>query len=277
MNLLQNLLTNITKPLRTSTTYVAQPGFYGNIEEHYGLPIRTEDGEDTRHNTFCNHIAYGVELSADWQTPLEITPIVRKLVDMVLSDDGWVVNTGEDVDTGTYEIVIALRPACRAISFETGIATNIALYRLHKQPTTFWRGKAAVPDQDQADFNEMGCIAEQHKSDKLSDELINNSDMLETFDTDVLIDELLKRCEDVKDTKVQYHRKITKRALLNGCFMDSYDIDAMWPLPGNLSPLQHARKKSLAPGSRGEGHKSIHKDLKEIAWSTTEAVETFKE
>ncbi len=192
-----------------------------------------------------------------------------------LSDDGWVVNTGEDVDTGTYEIVIA-SDACRAISFETGIATNIALYRLHKQPTTFWRGKAAVPDQDQADFNEMGCIAEQHKSGKLSDELINNSDMLETFDTDVLIDELLKRCEDVKAPS-SYHRKITKRALLNGCFMDSYDIDIMWPLPGNLSPLQHARKKSLAPGSRGEGHKSIHKDLKEIAWSTTEAVETFKE
>ncbi|MDA3806355.1 MAG: hypothetical protein PF440_00440 [Thiomicrorhabdus sp.] len=275
MNLLQNLLMNVKAPLLDRTAYIAQPGFSGDIEEHYELPIWAEGGENTRHDTFYNHIAYDVELSTDWQTPLEITPTVRKLVDMVLSDDGWVVNTGEDVDTGTYEIVIA-SDACRAISFETGIATNVALYRPHKQPTTFWRGKAAVPDQDQADFNEMGCIAEQHKSGKLSDELINNLDMLETFDTDVLIDELLKRCEDVKAPS-SYHRKITKRALLNRLYMDSYDIDAMWPLPGNLSPLQHARKKALAPGSRGEGHKSIHKDLKEIAWSTAEAVETFKE
>jgi hypothetical protein len=105
---------------------------------------------------------------------------------------------------------------------------------------------------------------------------ITNSDRLESFEDDELIDELLARCKTKKPPS-PYHRKITKRALLNGLYMDSYDIDAMWPLPGNLSPLQHARKKSLAPGSRGEGHKSIHKDLKEIAWSTTEAVETFKE
>jgi hypothetical protein len=99
---------------------------------------------------------------------------------------------------------------------------------------------------------------------------------LSVFSNEQLIDELLARCKTKKPPS-PYHRKITKRALLNGLYMDSYDIDAMWPLPGNLSPLQHARKKALAPGSRGEGHKSIHKDLKEIAWSTAEAVETFKE
>ncbi len=347
MNLLQNLLMNVKAPLLDRTAYVAQPGFSGNIEEHYGLPIWSKDGENTRHNTFCDHIAYGVELSTDWQTPLEITLTVRKLVDMVLSDDGWFVNTGEDVDTGTYEIVIA-SDACRAISFETGIATNVALYRPHNPSGSFWRGKLAVPDQNQADFSEMGRIAEQHRSEGMylhnkinvgdllrgaeisiddnpvtwfnfpryrvvevdeqsksftvevlrqdgtvicdkdfgfysgtfqkwagadSRELPTNSDMLETFDTDVLIDELLKRCEDIKAPS-SYHRKITKRALLNGLFMDVYDIDAMWPL--HNSALTHGRKKLLNHGDIICG-KSFEDDVSESIWSLGEGVKIYKE
>jgi len=55
--------------------------------------------------------------------------------------------------------------------------------------------------------------------------------------------------------------------------MDSYDIDAMWPL--HLVTYHHrARKKSLEAPVVDRRHKSIHKDLKRIVWSTAEAVET---
>ena len=115
---------------------------------------------------------------------------------------------------------------------------------------------------------------EEYLAAQASLEAESTNDKLSLFSNEELIDKLLERFKN-KTPPSPYHRKITKRALLNGLFMDSYDIDAMWPLPGNLSPLQHARKKSLAPGSRGEGHKSIKKDLAEIAWSAKEAIQTY--
>lgn len=104
--------------------------------------------------------------------------------------------------------------------------------------------------------------------------VLPTTEALSAYTNEELIDTLIERFSD-HPIPSPYHRKITRRALLNGLSMDSYDVDTMWPLPGNLSPLQHARKKALAPGSRGEGHKSIEKDLKEIHWSTGEALKTY--
>jgi hypothetical protein len=243
---------------------------------------------------------------------LELTPAVRRLIFMVLNADaGWTINMGEPTHPlRDYEVILSdshkeiLR---RDDDSNPIMCDDIILYRLKSWRPAIDRVKVGdnvvcrnkqrplntcnhctfiySPDVDQCPnclyFNEPDIAGpsdceKEAITRRIAEEQQDTVIALGKFDLETIIDHLIARTSSFPAPS-PYHRKITRRALLNGCFMDSYDIDTMWPLPGNLSPLQHALKKSLAPGNRGEGHKSIHKDLKEIAWSTAEAVETFKE
>ena len=197
---------------------------------------------------------------------------------MKLGDNGGLVvfTSGGDSssETFTWEEYLAAQASLEAESItglkkvdlvvQDALTDGIDIPNYGQRAITAMYEDVFVPVEEYATEEDIESISRRDKA----------SVDLSMYSNEQLIDKLLERFKNKKPPS-PYHRKITKRALLNGLFMDSYDIDAMWPLPGNLSPLQHARKKSLAPGSRGEGHKSIKKDLAEIAWSAKEAIQTY--
>lgn len=73
------------------------------------------------------------------------------------------------------------------------------------------------------------------------------------------------------DTKISpYHRKVTQRVIDNDLHMDMYDVLAMWKT--DSPAIDHAVKKLLNPGNRGDNNKNRLKDLKEALWSIEEAI-----
>lgn len=180
MNLLQVLLNHIKEPLPDNAKWVAH--------NHPSNELLVFDDEKPNDNgsreMYCSSrgaiksLGITASFSSDWDKPLEITPTVRKLVDIVLGEDaGWYVYHGQPITSGYYDIFAGneiVYDVDRSIvyDFET------ILYRTHK-PEKIYEGSVRntvsyssiiTAKQIQEEVAILASLDEQHKQSTSSPE-----------------------------------------------------------------------------------------------------------
>lgn len=175
MNLLQNLLMNVKDQLLENAKWVAhnQPS---NELLVFGEGKPKDNGSKEMYcseNGPISSLGVTEKYSTDWHTPLEITPRVRKLIDMVLDkNSGWVVYTGGAVSIGYYDVFCG-NEIFDDVDQSIVEDSETILYRPHQETSV------SSPEEERS-FQQTE--AKQPKVNTYSRELTNRMKLKSSFD-----------------------------------------------------------------------------------------------